>query len=55
VTETFLTLVFLDVHFCRVGYTEKTLLEKREEVLSHMVEPSFEELMAGRVQPSPVP
>jgi hypothetical protein len=31
----------------------KALLEKREEVPSHMVEPSFEELMAGRVQPSP--
>jgi hypothetical protein len=31
----------------------KSLLEKGEEVLSHMVEPSFEELMAGRVQPSP--
>jgi hypothetical protein len=55
VTETFLTLVFLDVHFCRVGYTEKTLLEKGEEVLSHMVKPLFEELMAGRVQPSPTP
>jgi hypothetical protein len=31
----------------------KALLEKGEEVPSHMVEPSFEELMAGRVQPSP--
>jgi hypothetical protein len=31
----------------------KALLEKGEEVLSHMVKPSFEELMAGRVQPSP--
>ena len=31
----------------------KALLEKGEEVLSHMVEPSFEELIAGRVQPSP--
>jgi hypothetical protein len=31
----------------------KALLEKGGEVLSHMVEPSFEELMAGRVQPSP--
>jgi hypothetical protein len=29
------------------------LLEKGEEVPSHMVKPSFEELMAGRVQPSP--
>jgi hypothetical protein len=28
----------------------KALLEKGEEVLSHMVELSFEELMAGRVQ-----
>jgi hypothetical protein len=31
----------------------KALLEKGEEVPSHMVEPSFEELMTGRVQPSP--
>jgi hypothetical protein len=31
----------------------KALLKKGEEVPSHMVEPSFEELMAGRVQPSP--
>jgi hypothetical protein len=31
----------------------KALLEKGEEVPSHMVEPSFEELMAARVQPSP--
>jgi hypothetical protein len=31
----------------------KALLEKGEEVPSHMVKPSFEELMAGRVQPSP--
>jgi hypothetical protein len=30
----------------------KTLLKKGEEVPSHIVEPSFEELMAGRVQPS---
>jgi hypothetical protein len=29
------------------------LLKKGEEVPSHMVEPSFEELMAGRVHPSP--
>jgi hypothetical protein len=28
------------------------LLKKGEEVPSHMVKPSFEELMAGRVQPS---
>jgi hypothetical protein len=31
----------------------KALLKKGEEVPSHMVEPTFEELMAGRVQPSP--
>jgi hypothetical protein len=31
----------------------KALFEKGEEVPSHMVEPSFEELMADRVQPSP--
>jgi hypothetical protein len=31
----------------------KGLLKKGEEIPSHMVEPSFEELMAGRVQPSP--
>jgi hypothetical protein len=31
----------------------KALLKKGEEVPSHMVKPSFEELMAGRVQPSP--
>jgi hypothetical protein len=31
----------------------KASLEKGEEVPSHMVELSFEELMAGRVQPSP--
>jgi hypothetical protein len=31
----------------------KALVEKGEEVTSHMVEPSFEELLAGRVQPSP--
>jgi hypothetical protein len=31
----------------------KALLKKGEEVPSHMVEPSFEELMAGRVRPSP--
>jgi hypothetical protein len=31
----------------------KALLKKGEDVPSHMVEPSFEELMAGRVQPSP--
>jgi hypothetical protein len=31
----------------------KVLLEKGEEVLSHMVKPLFKELMAGRVQPSP--
>ena len=31
----------------------KALLKKGEEVPSHMVEPSFEELMASRVQPSP--
>jgi hypothetical protein len=31
----------------------KALLKKGEEVLSHIVEPSFEELMTGRVQPSP--
>jgi hypothetical protein len=31
----------------------KAFLEKGEEVPSHMVKPSFEELMAGRVQPSP--
>jgi hypothetical protein len=29
------------------------MLKKGEEVPSHMVKPSFEELMAGRVQPSP--
>jgi hypothetical protein len=48
-----LTLVFLDVHSCRIGYTEKTIAKKREDISSHMAEPSFEELMAGRVQPSP--
>jgi hypothetical protein len=31
----------------------KALLEKGEEVPSHMVKPLFEELMARRVQPSP--
>jgi hypothetical protein len=31
----------------------KALLKKGEEVPSHMVKPSFEELMAGRVQPLP--
>jgi hypothetical protein len=31
----------------------KALLRKGEEVPSHMVEPSFKELMAGRVQASP--
>jgi hypothetical protein len=31
----------------------KALLKKGEEVLSHIVEPSFQELMAGRVQHSP--
>jgi hypothetical protein len=31
----------------------KALLKKGEEVPSHMVKPSFEELIAGRVQPSP--
>jgi hypothetical protein len=31
----------------------KALLKKGEEVPSHMVESLFEELMAGRVQPSP--
>jgi hypothetical protein len=31
----------------------KALLEKGDNVLSDMVEPLFEELMAGRVQPSP--
>jgi hypothetical protein len=31
----------------------KALLKKGEEVPSHMVELSFEKLMAGRVQPSP--
>jgi hypothetical protein len=41
------------VHSCRVGYTEKSIAQKGEEVLSHMVQPSFEELMVGRVQPSP--
>jgi hypothetical protein len=29
------------------------LLKKGEEVPSHMVKPLFEELIAGRVQPSP--
>jgi hypothetical protein len=54
VIETFLTLVFLDAHSCRVGYTEKSIAQKgRGKVPSHMVKPSFEELMAGRVQPSP--
>jgi hypothetical protein len=52
VTETFLTLVFLDAHSCRVGYIEKTIVQKGEEVPSHMLEPLFEELMAGRVQPA---
>jgi hypothetical protein len=32
---------------------KKALLKKGEEVPSHMVKLSFEELMAGRVQPSP--
>jgi hypothetical protein len=31
----------------------KALLKKGKEVPSHMVESSFQELMAGRVQPSP--
>jgi hypothetical protein len=31
----------------------KALPKKGEEVPSHIVEPSFEELMVGRVQPSP--
>jgi hypothetical protein len=31
----------------------KALLKKGEEVPSHMVKPLFEELMAGRVHPSP--
>jgi hypothetical protein len=31
----------------------KALLKKGEDVPSHMVKPLFEELMAGRVQPSP--
>jgi hypothetical protein len=31
----------------------KALLKKGEEVLSQMVEPSFQELIAGRVQHSP--
>jgi hypothetical protein len=54
VTETFLTLVFLGAHPCRVGYREKSITRKGGGgVPSHMVEPSFEELMAGRVQPSP--
>jgi hypothetical protein len=53
VTETFLTLVFLDAHSCRVGYAEKSIAQKWEDVPSHMVKPLFEELMAGRVQPSP--
>jgi hypothetical protein len=42
------------MHFLAELETQrKALLEKGEEVPSHMVEPSFEELMAGRVQPSP--
>jgi hypothetical protein len=52
VIDALLTLVFLDVHSCRVGYTEKTIAKKGEDVPSHMAEPLFEELMAGRVQPS---
>jgi hypothetical protein len=51
--EAFLTLVLLDVHSYRVKYTEKSIVQKGEDVPSHMVEQLFEELMAGRVQPSP--
>jgi hypothetical protein len=31
----------------------KALFKKGEDVLTHMAKPLFEELMAGRVQPSP--
>jgi hypothetical protein len=53
VTEALLTLVFLDVHSCRVGYTEKSIAQKGEDVPSHMVKPLLDKLLAGRVQPSP--
>jgi hypothetical protein len=40
--------ILAELHTQRKGF-----LKKGEENLSHMVEPSFEELMAGRVHPSP--
>jgi hypothetical protein len=39
--------ILAELHTQRKGF-----LKKGEENLSHMVEPSFEELMAGRVHPS---
>jgi hypothetical protein len=53
VTEAFLTLFSLMCILAELDTQRKSLLKKGEEVPSHMVQPLFEELMAGRVQTSP--